>query len=115
MTCINCIHYGVCKNKNKKNQIGIEKKCTDFKNKSKCIMDLPCGVGDYIYLYRADYKAILAFRVECLTVGSNDKNENWYTYEARFGAEDETIEEIEFNPADVGKTVFLSPKELYNE
>ena len=68
MTCKDCIHYEVCKNKNIKNPKGcneniadlnnIETMCTDFKDESKYI-ELPCKVGDTVYVLEyEDDKAV---------------------------------------------------------
>nr|DAP59361.1 MAG TPA: hypothetical protein [Caudoviricetes sp.] len=118
MTCKDCIHYEVCKQKyyhlyesySISDAENIESVCKSFKNKSKYI-ELPCEVGDTMYVLNREnrpQKMILDapdIRCHCsdednlCMVLCGDKKHNICAYR------------LMNDGSDIGKTVFLTKSE----
>lgn len=73
----------------------------------------PCKVGDTVYAFSGDFGVVLPYFVDNLRIGFLDKNRNYWIYEANCHAEetDELLDELDFDPDDFGKTVFLTREE----
>lgn len=70
-------------------------------------------MGDTVYYFSCDFGAILPYFVENLNIaylGENDEN-CVYTFEANCNHENELLDSIDFEPDDIGKTVFLTREE----
>ena len=73
----------------------------------------PCKVGDTIYYFCKTFGAVLPYFVETLNIGYLDKDKLCYQYEANCynDEENELIDSIDFEPDDIGKTVFLTKEQ----
>lgn len=73
----------------------------------------PCKVGDTVYYFSCNFGTILPYFVENLNIAYlGEKGENCvYTFEANCNHENELLDSIDFEPDDIGKTVFLAPEE----
>lgn len=120
-TCKDCLYYECCSSLNKefkkypKDYIGsdlVARNCSTFKDKSRFI-ELPCKVGDTVYQFCETFGVVLPYFVETLNIGYYDKNKVCYQYEANCcnDEENELLDSIDFEPNDIGKTVFLTKEE----
>lgn len=77
------------------------------------IIVLPCKVGDTVYYFSGDFGMILPYFVENLNIAYlGEKGENCvYTFEANCNKENELLDSIDFEPYDIGNTVFLTREE----
>lgn len=117
--CENCLHCEVCADIMKKD-LFIKKKmlrivnpiCKCFLDKSK-VIELPCKVGDTVYSNNPIFSKILPYFVENLNVSYFENKDELlvYTFEANSTNEGELLDSIDFEPKDVGKTVFLTYQE----
>lgn len=73
----------------------------------------PCKVGDTVHYFSGDFGTILPYFVENLNIAYlGEKGENCvYTFEANCNHENELLDSIDFEPDDIGKTVFLTREE----
>lgn len=118
-TCKDCLHYNVCyENRDGMDMYAlmqskkVETFCTDFKDKSRYI-ELPCKVGDTVYYFCETFGVILPYFIESINIAYLDKSKAIYQYEANATniKEDELLDSIDFEPDDIGKTVFLTREE----
>lgn len=115
MTCKDCIHYEVCKQKyyhlyesySILDAENIESVCKSFKNKSKYI-ELPCKVGDTVYHYCKSVNQTVPYVVEDIHI---DKEQTRYFATAFNVYYNEYLDGIEFAEDEIGQTVFLSKSE----
>lgn len=107
--CKNCVHYEVCGCALTSKTIY---KCDYFADESK-VIELPCKVGDTVYSNNPIFSKILPYFVENLNVSyfGNKDELLGYTFEANSTNEGELLDSIDFEPKDVGKTVFLTREE----
>lgn len=119
MTCKDCVHYEVCKRIDDKMEVKnmslnetIQEMCRDFKNKSKYI-ELPCKVGDTVYSYCYEFGYILPYFVENINISFLANDRTFISFEANSHADetDESLDDIDFDLEDIGKTVFLTKDE----
>lgn len=115
--CKDCIHEKVCSALIKNglpylDELSAEKFCLMFKDKSKYIK-LPCKAGDTVYYFCETFGVILPYFIESINIAYSDKNKAIYQYEANATniEEDELLDSIDFEPDDIGKTVFLTREE----
>ena len=120
MTCEECIHYDVCAYKNRPIPLcdctydesdNVEKIGCPFQDKSK-IIELPCKVGDTVYAFQGYFEVILPFFVEQIIIDYDEK-EALVTCCANCHDDerDELLADIDFEPKDIGVTVFLTEEE----
>ena len=111
MTCKDCLSYNVCKNFNPhipEEFENIEHSCDEFKDKS-LIVELPCKVGDTIYIpWKYDgLTGIAFFEVTHIII---DRNKSYI--KTNFDTDDEGFYELynggEFVFDEIGKTFFLT-------
>ena len=116
MKCENCIHKKPCGEYQQKFLSHLKNlkvtECPYYKEKDK-VIDLPCKVGDTVYYFSQDYDTILPYFVENLNIAYlGEKDENYvYTFEANCTRENELLDSIDFEPDDIGKTIFLTKEE----
>ena len=121
MTCKDCLHYEAHKHffnsPNYEKDFDdyfkdIEHKCPEFTNRSEWV-HLLCKVGDTVHYFSGDFGTILPYFVENLNIAYlGEKGENCvYTFEANCNHENELLDSIDFEPDDIGKTVFLTREE----
>ncbi len=107
MTCKDCIHYDVCHfHITEETNMTVNECSHAFKDKSK-IIELPCKVGDKVYLVEAtglfDNNI---FVVTGFEINSDSDN----TYRAVCEFEGRLVPLI-FNDKNIGKTVFFTKEE----
>lgn len=127
--CKACTHYDVCDNKKEilssgirvLDSIDVENVCPYFRDRSRFV-ELSCNFGDVVYHYCDKLHKILDYTVYCVNVfgkdvmylaDSYDEN-NCEVMEALDDSEIEFDSEdcqLEFEPEDIGKTVFLTREE----
>lgn len=111
MTCKDCLHYGACSKWLKQNcDEGFM--CENFTDRSEWV-HLPCKVGNTVYGFCKEFNAVLPYFVENINfVYLGYENELYVcTVEANCTNKDELLDSIDFEPTDIGKTVFFTPKE----
>lgn len=95
MTCRDCIY----------------RSCPDFKDRSKFI-ELPCKMGERVFSFCELYHEICEYKISKIHISENAVGEDIIvSFEAFFAIEDELISDIDFEIADIGKTVFLTREE----
>ena len=116
MTCKDCIHYEVCKQKYNHlyesysilDAENIESVCKSFKNKSKYI-ELPCKMGDTVYVIKNNKisaKDIVYYNKIHSRVAEQNE-EYWHCVDK----DRISRNVITFYPENIGQTVFLSKSE----
>ena len=114
-SCKECVHCEACKSQVPRTSWDSEifyDGCKYFKDKSKSI-ELPCNVGDTVYYFCETFGVILPYFIESISIAYLDKNKPIYQYEANATniKEDELLDSIDFEPDDIGKTVFFTYEE----
>lgn len=112
MTCKNCLHYEVCNYHICEETDMTVAECPQFTNRSEWV-HLLCKVGDTVHYFSGVFGTILPYFVENLNIAYlGEKGENCvYTFEANCNHENELLDSIDFEPDDIGKTVFLTREE----
>ena len=84
--------------------------------KTDTIISLPCKAGDTVYYFNEDFGVVLPYFVESLNISYLDKDRLVYQYTANCTnpEESELLDSIDFEPEDIGKTVFLNEKDAKN-
>ena len=104
MTCKDCIHYDVCQYHIDEETTMTVNECSHgFKDKSRYI-ELPCAVGDTVYVYFDATNDIKEFKIESIVIGEHSD---------RLKFEGGTVFTIWDKDYDkyFGKTVFLTKEE----
>ena len=79
-SCKDCVHADMCKYKDLPAPLSdsyiresecIENRCGDFKDRSRFV-ELPCKVGDTVYLLHNVYNNILAYSVSKILINSGE-------------------------------------------
>ena len=120
MTCKDCLHYEAHKHFFRSEDYEkdfddyfkdkhIENKCPEFTDRSEWV-HLPCKVGDTVYCFAEDFGTVLPYFVENINLAYlGDENELYVcTIEANCNNNDELLDSIDFEPVNIGKTVFLT-------
>lgn len=73
----------------------------------------PFLVGKTVYQFCETFWVVLPYFVENLNIAYLNENENVYTYEANCVDDEnqELLDSIDFEPDDIGKTVFLTKED----
>lgn len=115
-TCADCVHVGVCRFKDLPAPLSdsyiresecIEKRCGDFKDRARFV-ELPCKVGDKVYLdnLHIKYADVIGIYIDAfggvfdLRIYTNIQLANGFGYKY-FISKDYTFE-------DIGKRIFLT-------
>lgn len=72
---------------------------------------LPCKLGDTVYSYCSELDTILPYFVGQIVSDFDKENGVYFTIVASFYELDELIDCIDFEPKEVGKTIFLTEQE----
>lgn len=75
----------------------------------------PVKVGQSVYAYCDELHRVLKYNVDNLEIMYLDENTNVYQYIAGCVENGECLDEIDFEPDDIGKTVFLTEEEAQND
>lgn len=83
------------------------------KIRNKILAPYKVEVGGTVYCFSEDFGTVLPYFVESLNISYLDKDRLVYQYTANCTnpEENELLDSIDFEPEDIGKTVFLSEKE----
>ncbi|MCH5303543.1 MAG: hypothetical protein J1E41_01650 [Ruminococcus sp.] len=85
------------------------------------LLDLPCKIGDTVYAYCDVFCRPLAYKIEQIYInhGGNPPSKVFchIIFEANCydNENDEMLADIEFEPSDIGKTVFLTEEQALKE
>ena len=124
MTCKDCYHNKVCKYKNYQiplcdctyeesnhvENIGCPLVC------KASVIEVPCKVGDTVYTFQDDFGVVLPFFVEQIIIGYDEKEPNVTITANCYNDENkELLADIDFEPKDIGVSVFLTEKEAKTE
>lgn len=113
MACKDCIHYDACKfyNKNLPEEYDpIEWQCDNFKDKLR-IIELPCKVGDTVYLVDFEYGIYKCIVNDIQILSDNEPVYTLYFY-SQNGYEAAELEwDIDIERDCFGKTVFLTKEQ----